>query len=160
MIATAAGWGGNPDKDATYIGVSPAKNDGTTIYKLTVSPNVPVDAFWSISVYNAAGYFEKNPYNAYILNNITAKKDAGGAITVQFGGCDGKIQNCLPITPGWNYLIRLYRPHPEVFERQLALSGSAALKLNRFRHRHIADVRRGPSWAPEKRALPCGRAGR
>jgi hypothetical protein len=32
------------------------KNDGTTVYKLHVM-EVPVDAFWSVSVYNAAGYF-------------------------------------------------------------------------------------------------------
>ena len=30
LIGTAAGWGGNPDKDATYLNVTPAKNDGTT----------------------------------------------------------------------------------------------------------------------------------
>jgi hypothetical protein len=67
-------------------------------------------------VYNATGYFEKNPFNAYTLNNITAKKDTDGAVTIQFGGCDNKIPNCLPITPGWNYLIRLYRPCPEVLD--------------------------------------------
>jgi hypothetical protein len=113
LIATAAGWGGNPDKDATYVGGAVAKDDGVTIYKLTVK-DVPVDAFWSVSVYNAAGYFEKNPYNAYTLNNITAKKDANGAVTIQFGGCNGKIPNCLPTTPGWNYTVRLYRPRPEI----------------------------------------------
>lgn len=52
LIGTAAGWGGNPDKDATYLSITPSKNDGTTIYKLSVK-DVPVDAFWSISVYNA-----------------------------------------------------------------------------------------------------------
>jgi hypothetical protein len=26
--------------------------------------------------------------------NITAKKNADGSITVQFGGCDGKVANC------------------------------------------------------------------
>ena len=31
-------------------------------------------------------------------------------VAVQFGGCDGKIQNCLPIMTGWDYLVRLYRP--------------------------------------------------
>jgi hypothetical protein len=113
LIATAAGWGGNPDKDATYLGGFVPKNDGTTIYRLRVK-DVPVDAFWSVTVYDAAGYFEKNPYNAYSLNNITAKKDADGAVTVQFGGCDGKIPNCLPIMAGWNYTVRLYRPRPEV----------------------------------------------
>ena len=48
LIGTAAAWGGNPDKDATYLNVTPAKNDGTTIYKLQVG-NVPVDGFWSVS---------------------------------------------------------------------------------------------------------------
>jgi len=115
LIGTAAGWGGNPDKDATYIAAAVPKNDGKTIYKLHVS-NVPVDAFWSVSVYNAAGYFEKNPYNAYSLNNITAKKDPDGAVIMQFGGCDGKIPNCLPIMPDWNYTVRLYRPRPEILD--------------------------------------------
>ncbi len=113
LIGTAAGWGGNPDKDATYIGASVPKNDGTTIHKLRAN-DVPVGAFWSVSVYNAAGYFEKNPYDPYSLNNITAKRDADGAVTVQFGGCDGKIPNCLPITPGWNYTVRLRRPSAEI----------------------------------------------
>ena len=114
LIATAAGWGGNPDKDATYLSVTPEKSDGNTVYKLTVPGNVPVDGFWSISLYNAEGYFEKNPYNAYSLNNLTATKSADGSTTVQFGGCDGKIPNCLPIMKGWNYTVRLYRPRPEI----------------------------------------------
>jgi hypothetical protein len=116
LIGTAAGWGGNPDKDATYLSFEPAKSDGTTVYKLSVPGAVPVDGFWSISVYDAGGYFEKNDLNAYSLNNITAKKGAGGSVDVQFGGCDGKIPNCLPIMKGWNYTVRLYRPRPEVLD--------------------------------------------
>jgi hypothetical protein len=33
---------------------------------------------------------------------------------IQFGGCDGKIPNCLPIMKGWNYAVRLYRPRAEI----------------------------------------------
>ena len=73
LIGTAAGWGGNPDKDATYLNITPARNDGTTIYRLTVK-DVPVDAFWSVSLYNAEGYYEKNPYDAYSINSITAQE--------------------------------------------------------------------------------------
>ena len=113
LIGTAAAWGGNPDKEATYLNVTPSRNDGTTIHKLVVK-DVPVDGFWSISVYDAQGYFQKNDLNAYSLNNITAKKSADGAVDVQFGGCDGKVQNCLPIMAGWNYTVRLYRPHDEI----------------------------------------------
>jgi hypothetical protein len=37
-----------------------------------------------------------------------------GSVAVQFGGCDGKIPNCLPTVPGWNYMVRLYRPRAEI----------------------------------------------
>jgi hypothetical protein len=113
LIGTAAGWGGNPDKDATYLNVTPSKNDGTTVYKLSAK-NVPVDAFWSVSLYDAQGYYEKNPYDAYSINSITGKKGSDGAVAIQFGGCDGKIPNCLPIMKGWNYTVRLYRPRAEI----------------------------------------------
>jgi hypothetical protein len=115
LIGSAAAWGGNPDKDALYLNITPAMNDGKTIYKLTVK-DVPVDGFWSISVYNARGYYEKNEHNTYTLNNLTAKKGEDGPITIQFGGYDGKTPNCLPIPPGWNYMVRLYRPRKEVLD--------------------------------------------
>ena len=114
LIGTASGWGGNPDKDAAYAGGNPAKNDGKTVYKMKVPAQVPVDAFWSISVYNDKGFFEKNSENAYSVNSITGKKDADGGVSIQFGGCDGKVPNCLPITAGWNYAVRMYRPRTEI----------------------------------------------
>jgi hypothetical protein len=113
LIGSAAAWGGNPDKDATYLNVVPAMNDGTTVHRLKVKA-VPVDGFWSISVYDEKGYYETNPLNAYTINNITGKKGTDGSITVQFGGCDGTIPNCLPVTKGWNYVVRLYRPRAEI----------------------------------------------
>ena len=64
--------------------------------------------------YNAHGYFEPNEQDAYTLNNLTAKKSGDGSVAVQFGGWDGKTPNCLPITPGWNYIVRLYRPRAEI----------------------------------------------
>ena len=115
LIGSAMAWGGNPEKEATYLNFTPAKNDGTTVHKLTVK-DVPVDGFWSISLYNAQGYFQKNDRNAYSINNLTAKKDADGSVTVQFGGCDSSTTNCLPIMPGWNYIVRLYRPRKEVLD--------------------------------------------
>ncbi len=114
LIGTASGWGGIPEKDAMYPSFTPEKNDGKTVYTLNVPKNVPVKAFWSISVYNPGGFFEKNEYNAYSINNITAKKNADGSVTAQFGGCDGKIPNCLPIVDGWNYTVRLYRPDQSI----------------------------------------------
>jgi hypothetical protein len=113
LIGTASGWGGNPEHDAMYVTVTPKQNDGQAIHRLSVR-DVPVDAFWSITVYNADGYLEPNEYESYSINNITAKKDADGSVTVEFGGCDGELPNCIPITPGWNYWVRLYRPRDDV----------------------------------------------
>lgn len=45
---------------------------------------------------------------------VAAAKAHDGSIAVRFGGCDGKTSNCLPIMPGWNYMVRLYRPRPEI----------------------------------------------
>ena len=39
-------------------------------YKLTVR-DVPVDGFWSISVYNADGFFEPNGRDAYSVNDLS-----------------------------------------------------------------------------------------
>jgi hypothetical protein len=115
LVGTALVWGGLPEKDALYLPVTPARNDGTTVYKLTVK-DVPVEGFWSITVYDAAGYLEANRYNAYSVNNVTAKASADGSIAIQFGGCDGQIPNCLPIMKGWNYTMRLFRPRPEILD--------------------------------------------
>jgi hypothetical protein len=132
LIGAASAWGGNPETDALYLNITPSRNDGKTVYRLDVK-DVPVDGFWSISVYNAKGYYEPNPANAYTLNNLTAKADGSGGVAVQFGGCDGKVVNCLPITPGWNYMVRLYRPRPEI------LNGSWKF-LSRSLHRNQRSV--------------------
>lgn len=113
LIGSAAAWGGNPDKDATYLNVTPPRNDGKTVYRL-VARDVPVDGFWSVTAYNADGFFQKNPENAYSINNITAKQEGDGSIAIQFGACENRTPNCLPIVPGWNYTVRLYRPRAEV----------------------------------------------
>jgi hypothetical protein len=54
--------------------------------------------------------------HAYTINNVTAKKDADGSVKVQFGGAAGDAPNVLPIAPGWNYMVRLYRPRVEVLD--------------------------------------------
>jgi hypothetical protein len=127
IAAAASGWGLNPDRDAVYLNVFPDKNDGTTAYRLTVK-DVPVDAFWSVTVYTAEGYFEPNELNAYSINSLTGKKGADGAITIQFGGCAKGTPNCLPLTKGWNYMVRLYRPRPEILNGTWAFPVATAME--------------------------------
>lgn len=112
LIGTAAGWGGLPPDEAIYVGAFPGlPSDGA--YTLTVR-EVPVDGFWSISVYNEKGFFEPNDRGSYSVNSITAAPNDDGSITVHFGACADDRTNCIPIMEGWNYLVRLYRPRPEV----------------------------------------------
>jgi hypothetical protein len=113
LIGTAAGWGGLPTSEAAYIGVEPRLPAGR--YELTVR-DVPVDGFWSISVYNAQGFFEPNARGVYTVNNITAVKNADGSTTVRFGDYPDDVPNAIPVTEGWNYLVRLYRPRPEILD--------------------------------------------
>jgi hypothetical protein len=115
LIGSAMLWGGNPEKDALYLPITPVRDDGKTVYKLTVG-DVPVDGFWSLTVYNSEGYLQPDPDNVYSVTSITAKEDPDGSVTIQFGGCDGKVPNCLPITQGWNYTVRLFLPRREILD--------------------------------------------
>ncbi len=123
LIGTAAGWGGLPEREAYYVNVNPQLPVGE--YELTVG-DVPVDAFWSISVYNASGFFEPVEHGANSINSITAVPNTDGSVTVHFGGCSDHRPNCLAIMDGWNYVVRLYRPHREIIDGTWAFPTLAA----------------------------------
>jgi hypothetical protein len=110
LLGTAFGWGGLPEYEAEYINVEPNLPVGA--YQLTVK-DVPVDAFWSISLYNKDGFFQQNEYNAYSVNNISGTPNQDGSFTIHFGG-DPTNVNYLPIMEGWNYIVRLYQPRKEI----------------------------------------------
>jgi hypothetical protein len=114
LLGAAFGWGGLPAKDASYDTVTPKQNDGKTAQVLTVK-DVPVDGFWSVSLYNKDGYFEKNPSDVYVINDRNAVADHDGSITIHFGG-DTSQPNHLYITDGWNYIVRLYEPRKEILD--------------------------------------------
>jgi len=127
LIATASGWGLNPLRDAYYTTHTPQQNDGKTVSRLTVK-DVPVDGFWSISVYNANRYFEQNALDSYSINNLTATPNADGSFTVQFGGCSAETANCLVTPPDWNYLVRLYRPQQAILDGSWVFPEPVAVK--------------------------------
>ncbi len=115
LMATATSWGLNPPEAAVYNVVFPEANDGKTVHELTVK-DVPVDGFWSISVYNARGFFEGNPRNSYSINSVTAVPNPDNSFTIQFGGCTKETPNCLFTPAGWNYSARQYRPREEIID--------------------------------------------
>ncbi|MFN2219767.1 MAG: DUF1214 domain-containing protein [Anaerolineae bacterium] len=113
LIFTAAGWGGLPNKQTIAELGSVENNDGTP-YVLTVK-DAPVRAFWSVIVYDANGFIPENDLGIYSYNNVSAKPNADGSITIHFGGDPDQI-NYLPIAKGWNYAIRMYEPGEEILD--------------------------------------------
>jgi len=63
--------------------VVPSKNDGVTPHVLTLK-DVPAGdgAFWSVSVYDDRGYFEKNELDRYVINSRSAVTDDDGSVTI------------------------------------------------------------------------------
>jgi hypothetical protein len=107
LLLAAYGFGTLPESESLLLTVQPnLPADGA--YTLTVE-DVPVDGFWSLAMYNREGYFNKNPYDSYGFGDRTAVKNADGSITLHFGGDPNRV-NYIPITEGWNYVVRMYRP--------------------------------------------------
>ena len=116
-VASIAGWGLNPPSAAIYTAVSD-DFDPKKKYKTVMPADAPVNAFWSISVYNKEGFFAKNEQDAYTVNNVTGRKNEDGSTTIFLGACEDEKYNCLPFSGEESYYIwRLYAP------KQIAIDG-------------------------------------
>jgi hypothetical protein len=113
LIGTAAGWGGLPEEAAVYVNVDLGLPVGE--YRIVIG-EVPVDAFWSISIYNSKGFFEPSAEGGCSINSITADKEPDGSVVVHLGGCGDGRPNCLHLMDGWNYIVRLYRPRQQILD--------------------------------------------
>ena len=114
LVGALGGWGGQPSSMAIYESRIVEKNDGDTPYALTVQ-EVPVDAFWSVTIYNSEGYLEANDTGRNNYNNFTAKPNADGSFTIHFGGDPTNI-NYLPVPDNWTWMVRLYQPREEIID--------------------------------------------
>ena len=103
----ATGWGGMTPKQAVYPNFQP-KNSNPAILILK---DVPVAAFWSITVYDKGGFVNGERYN---VNSSFAKKNKNGEYVIQFGG-DKTAENYLDVFEGWNFILRMYQPKEAYF---------------------------------------------
>jgi hypothetical protein len=95
--------------------------DGTNDYVLHFSKAElpPVDAFWSITMYDGAGYQAANPLNRFAIGDRDALKyNTDGSLDIYMQnaspGAD-KESNWLPAPKGpLGITMRLYAPRPEV----------------------------------------------
>jgi hypothetical protein len=111
MVSAAYGWGGLPTSEVVYINDATPRAVGH--YQLNVA-DVPVDGFWSVSVYNKAGFFEQNTFESYSINDVFAVPNSDRSFTINFGNDPSVGKNFLYIMPGWSYVVRLYQPRENV----------------------------------------------
>lgn len=104
---TAYGWGGFTKDQAVYPGYLPETTDPATF----TLKDVPVNAFWSITVYDQDGFPQGEVYN---INSSFAKANKDGSVIIHFGG-DKNADNYMDIFEGWNFTLRLYQPTEEYF---------------------------------------------
>ena len=125
---TKLGLGANIGQEAIY---PPAFTDiegkqlsGSNNYTIHFDPGQlpPVDAFWSISMYNNESYFVDNPINRYVVGQYTEglKNNTDGSLDIYIQhdspGAD-RESNWLPSTPPNNdfkLTLRLYLPQEPI----------------------------------------------
>ncbi len=130
--AAMVGWGGNDRIEAHYPMARRDADgnpfDGSAKYQMTLEASPPVNAFWSLTMYNTsydgtAGYFVENPIGRYLISSITeglVEDDDGGlTITMQHEEPTDPSEraNWLPTPEGRFYLaLRLYWPEPAALD--------------------------------------------
>ncbi|UWU74315.1 DUF1254 domain-containing protein [Bradyrhizobium huanghuaihaiense] len=123
-IVAQLGLGANLPEDAIYpnsIGDQSGKPlDGANKYiiRFTKDELPPVEAFWSITLYDDEGFQVANPINRFAVSSwMPFKRDADGSLTLHFQnenpGSDREA-NWLPAPKGpFNLTMRLYAPKSE-----------------------------------------------
>jgi len=127
MLGVAVGWGGLPQAMAVYDGDIVECPDGEAEYEITLS-NVPVDAFWSITVYDADGFIFDD-VESINTNSYLAKPNSDGSVTITFSNSIDHPNN-LNIGFGWSYLFRFYEPREELLQGKWAAPRPTLINSN------------------------------
>jgi hypothetical protein len=131
--AARGGLWGNHGYEATYA-MAWTDADGDPLdgahnrYELRLSPPPPVDAFWSLTMYDATDfYLVANPIDRYSIGDRTAgletDDDGSVRIYIQRDAPDtSRRSNWLPTPDGrFRPLMRMYQPRPQILEGDYVL---------------------------------------
>ena len=121
------GLGANLPEDAMYYNSRTDKDgvqyDGSKKYVLhfEAGKTPPVNAFWSVTLYDPSGYFVDNEINRYAIgdrSNLTENADGSIDIYIQHINPGGdKVSNWLPAPAGnFNMILRAYYPKNEILD--------------------------------------------
>jgi hypothetical protein len=80
FLRTAFRWRGLPEKQNYYLGTEPSLPVGHC--KVEVLADVPVETFWSISLYNASNFFEANALNVHNIDSVSGEPNSDGSMTL------------------------------------------------------------------------------
>ncbi len=97
LLASAVGSGGLTREEAVYLSFEPTGPLGE--YKIEFG-DVPVGAFWSISLSIRDGYFQANSRNVNSVNSLTAVRNDDGSTTAHFGSGDENKPNYFRLWSG------------------------------------------------------------
>ena len=101
--------------------------DGSKTYRQHVPPNVPIEQYWSLTVYDRDTHaLVKNVDRASrASNNADVKKNADGSVDLYVGAKApaGQEANWIPTDPARQFelMFRLYGPKKELFDKVWAL---------------------------------------
>jgi hypothetical protein len=117
---------------AVYLGANSARSGATTTaligtrsYEIRFPagdlPPHGADGFWSITLYDAAGYLVANPINRYSIGNETPGlvEGAGGSLTIVVSASrpSETDMNWLPAPTGaFSLVLRVYDPTPSLLD--------------------------------------------
>jgi hypothetical protein len=122
---TKQGWGGPATSHSAYEAMftdEPGETlEGSKGEYVLVTEAPPVNAFWSITVYDSnTGRLHPNDDNRYHINNTTAVEDEDGTFAFRFKvECSDGDRNCLEVPAGpFDVVARYYLPEPEIMNGQ------------------------------------------
>ena len=120
-----AGLGANPPEDAIYISAAVDRRgaplDGSHQYKIHFTkPDLPpVNAFWSLTLYDQDGYFAANPINRFAIgdrDSLHFNPDGSLDLLIQ-NAQPSSTTNWLPAPVGrFSLMLRLYWPKDDVLQ--------------------------------------------
>ena len=117
--------------EATYLKAAGEDGQGNFtgdgLYRLSLPAQLPLDGFWSLSMYEVTPdgqfFFTDNPINRYAIGDRTPglKRNADGTLDVWIGRTDPggeRSANWLPAPKAGPFALylRAYLPRPEILD--------------------------------------------